>query len=134
MKTIKLSILYPVNKITAPVVSTLIKKYKLEISILHADIGLTKTGTLVADVTGEEADIAAALQYIDETGVEYRIFTNQLIWDEDRCVHCGACTAVCPTDALTMSKDDWSLQFNREKCVVCGLCVRACPLSVMSLQ
>ncbi len=133
MKTIKISIIYPVNKITAPVVSTLIKKYNLEISILHADIGLTKVGTLVADITGAEADIAAALQYIDETGVEYRIFTSKLIWDEARCVHCGACTAVCPTGALSMSPEDWSLQFSQEKCVLCGLCVKACPLSVMKL-
>ncbi len=134
MKTIKLSIIYPVNKITAPLVSKLIKQYNLEINILHADIGLTKVGTLVADFSGEEADLAAALQYIDDAGVEYRIFSRQLIWDEARCVHCGACTAVCPSNALTMSIEDWSLQYDRDKCVVCGLCTRACPLSVMNLE
>ena len=134
MKTVKISIIYPVNRITAPVVSTLVKKYNLEINILHADIGLTKIGTLVADITGVESDIDAALQYIGDLGVEYKVFTSKLIWNEDKCVHCGACTAVCPTDALTLSPEDWSLQFNREKCVVCGLCTKACPLSVMSLE
>jgi len=134
MKTIKISIIYPVNHITAPIVSTLIKKYNLEINILHADISAIKVGTLVADVSGRKADIDAALQYIEQAGVEYKIFTNKLIWNEEKCVHCGACTAVCPSSALTMSKQDWTLQFSREKCLVCGLCVKACPLSVMSLQ
>ena len=134
MKTVKLSIIYPVNKVTQPVVSTLIKKYNLEVNILHADVSLTKVGTLVADISGEDADVDAALQYLSDAEVEYKLFTRKLIWDEARCVHCGACTAVCPFGALSMGGDDWSLAFDREKCVVCGLCTKACPLSVMSLQ
>ncbi len=133
MKTVKVSIIYPVTRLTAPVVSTLIKKYNLEINILHADISVTKTGTLIADMTGEDEDIEAALRYFEEAGVGYQLVTDQIVWDEERCVHCGACTAVCPSAALTMDQTDWSLVFNREKCLVCGLCVKACPLSAMHL-
>ncbi len=134
MKTIKISLYYPLTAITIPLVTTLIKKFNLEVNILHANISLNKTGTLIADISGEESDIDAALSYIDDQGIQYKLFNRKLIWQEEDCVHCGACTAVCPSDALTMSKETWCLQFDKEKCLVCGLCIKACPLNVMSLQ
>lgn len=134
MKTIKISLYYPLTAITIPLVTTLIKKFNLEVNILHANISLNKTGTLIADISGEEADIDAALAFIDEQGIQTKLFNRKLIWQEEDCVHCGACTAVCPSDALTMNKDTWCLQFDKEKCLVCGLCIKACPLNVMSLQ
>lgn len=134
MSTIKISIIYPVNRITAPLVSTLVRQFDLEISILHADISPNKVGTLIADVSGTEWNIEAGLKFIEEQGVEYELFNRRLIWNEDNCVNCGACTGVCPSNALSMSQDDWSLQFDKEKCLVCGLCVKACPLGVISLK
>lgn len=134
MKTIKLSLYYPLNAITVPLVSTLIKKFDLEVNILHADISLNRTGTLVADVTGEEDNINAGLEFIKEQGIEFKLFNKKLIWQEEMCVHCGACTAVCPSGALSMSVETWNLEFNKEKCLVCGLCAITCPLNVMSLQ
>ena len=44
------------------------------------------------------------------------------------CVDCGACTAVCPTGALTISSPDWTLAYRPEACNRCGLCVEACPV------
>ncbi|MCX7774140.1 MAG: 4Fe-4S binding protein [Clostridia bacterium] len=134
MKTIKISLHYPLNSITVPLVSTLIRKFNVEVNILHADISLNKTGTLVADIKGEEADVEAVLTYIQDQGIQYDLFNKKLIWQEESCVHCGACTAVCPSDALTMNKETWCLEFDKEKCLVCGLCTKACPLNVMSLQ
>ena len=134
MKTIKISIYYPLNKITVPLVSTLIKEFDLQVNILHADISLNKTGKLVADVSGEEQNLDDALKFIERQGIEYRLFNKKLICHEELCVHCGACTAVCPSHALTMSGETWSLEFHKEKCLVCGLCTKACPLNVMSLQ
>lgn len=132
MKTIKISIYYPINKITVPLVSTLIKKFDLQVNILHADISLNKTGTLVADISGEDQNVDEGLKYIQEQGIGYKLFNKKLIWHEELCVHCGACTAVCPSHALVMSGED--LEFHKEKCLVCGLCIKACPLNVMSLQ
>jgi ferredoxin len=135
MKTIKVSLKYPLNSITTPLVSTLVKKFNVEVNILHANISLNKIGTLIADITGEEKDIEDALDFIvKQDGIRYKIFSNKLIWQEEDCVHCGACTAVCPSNALTMNKESWCLEFSKEKCLVCGLCTKACPLNVMSLQ
>jgi ferredoxin len=134
MKTIKVSLHYPLTSITLPLVSTIIKRFNVELNILHADISLNKTGTLVADILGEDRDVDASLAFLEEKGIQYKVFNNRLIWQEEACVHCGACTAVCPSDALKMNQETWCLEFDKEKCLVCGLCAKACPLDVMSLQ
>ncbi|HHV59834.1 MAG TPA: 4Fe-4S binding protein [Clostridiaceae bacterium] len=134
MKTIKVSMRFSPDIVTKPLTYHLIKDYDLEVNILNANVGLNKIGQLVADITGEEAKIEEGLKFLKEQGVDIRLFTRSIIWQEEGCVHCGACTAVCPTEALTMDKNSWSLTFNKEKCVVCELCVRTCPIKVMSVS
>ncbi len=134
MKTIKISLYFPPNEINQMLTYCLIKDFDLQINILHADINLNKEGKLIVDITGTEGNIEAGLKYIKDKGIKYKIFNKKIIWQEDSCVHCGACTAVCPTGALYMDKGDWSLTFNKEKCVVCELCVKACPLKVICVS
>lgn len=134
MKTIKVTFYFSADIIKKPVTYHLIKDYNLEVNILNADISLNRVGKLTADITGEEENIEAGLKFAEEQGVKYKIFTKSIIWQEGRCVHCGACTAVCPSGALSMDRDDWSLTFDREKCLVCELCVKACPLRVMCVS
>lgn len=131
---IKVYMTFPANKITAPVTYYLVRDFDLQINILHADIGLNKVGKLIVDVEGEEANIEGGLKFVEEQGITYKLFSKSIIWQEDKCVHCGACTAVCPSGALQMDKQDWTLTFEKEKCMICELCVKACPLKVMSVQ
>jgi len=130
-KKIKVTMFFPASNITKPVTYHLVKDFDLVVNILHADIGLNKVGKLTLDITGSEENIEAGLKFIEDEGIEYKLFTKSIIWQEDDCIHCGACTAVCPSGALQMDKTDWSLTFDREKCLVCELCVKACPLKVM---
>ncbi|HOJ09331.1 MAG TPA: 4Fe-4S binding protein [Clostridiales bacterium] len=134
MKKIKVTMYFPSNKITAPVTYHLIKDYNLMLNILNADVSLNKIGTLVVDIEGEEKDIEAGLEFVKSQGADYKVFSKSIIWQEESCVHCGACTAVCPSGALTMDKTDWNLTFDKEKCLVCELCVKACPLKVMCVR
>ncbi|NLD45719.1 MAG: 4Fe-4S binding protein [Clostridiaceae bacterium] len=134
MKKIKVSLYYPASEVTKPITYHLIKDFDLQVNILHADISLNKEGKLVIDITGTERNIEAGLKFIQEQGVRYKIFTKTLIWQEDSCVHCGACTAVCPSGALQMDKQSWCLTFDKEKCMVCELCVKSCPLNVMCVS
>ncbi len=134
MKTIKVSMRFGQEIVTKPLTYHLIKDYNLEVNILNANVGLNKIGQLIADISGEEDKINIGLEFLKEQGVEFKIFNRSIIWQEENCVHCGACTAVCPTGALKMDKSDWSLTFDREKCVVCELCVGACPIKVMSVS
>jgi ferredoxin len=134
MKKIKVTFYFPANEVTKPVTYHLVKNYDLQINILHADIGLNRMGKLVLDIFGEEGNIEAGLKFVEEQGIRYQLFSKSIIWQADNCVHCGACTAVCPSGALEMDKKDWSLTFDKEKCLVCELCVRACPLNVMCVS
>lgn len=134
MKKIKVTMYFPANIITMPVTYHLIKDYNLMVNILSADVSLNKVGKLIADIEGEEKDIEAGLEFVKKAGGEYEIFSKSIIWQEESCVHCGACTAVCPSGALQMDKTDWRLTFNREKCLMCELCVKACPLRVMCIK
>ncbi|MCX7749260.1 MAG: 4Fe-4S binding protein [Clostridia bacterium] len=134
MKKIKVTLYYSANEITKPITYHLVKDYDLQINILHADISLNKVGKLVIDIIGENESIEAGLKFIEEQGIKYKLFTKTIIWQEDNCVHCGACTAVCPSEALQMDKVEWDLTFDKEKCMVCELCVKACPLNVMCVS
>lgn len=131
MKKIKVTMYFSVEDIKKPINYHLIKDYNLQLNILHADISINKVGKLTVDMIGEEKDIDAGLRFVEEQGIKYKLFTKSIIWQEESCVHCGACTAVCPSGALQMDKKDWCLTFDKEKCMVCELCVKACPLKVM---
>jgi len=134
MKKIKVSLIYPAGDVGKPITYHLVRDFNLVINILHADINLNKMGKLILDIEGEEEDIENGLKYVEEQGIKYKLFTKTIIWQEDDCIHCGACTAVCPSHALSMDKTDWSLTFDKEKCLVCELCVKSCPLNVMCVN
>ncbi|WP_010250569.1 NIL domain-containing protein [Acetivibrio cellulolyticus] len=134
MKKIKVSLFYPASEVTKPITYHLIKDFDLQVNILHADISLNKVGKLVIDIIGEDCNIENGLKYIEEQGIQYKLFTKSIIWQENDCVHCGACTAVCPSGALQMDRLNWELTFDKEKCMVCELCVKACPLKVMCVS
>ncbi|MEN8904700.1 MAG: 4Fe-4S binding protein [Clostridiales bacterium] len=133
MKKIKVTLYYPADKVTRPITYHLIKDYNLQLNILHADINLNKTGKLIVDIYGLEDKIDEGLDFISKQGIEYKIFNKSIIWNEDSCIHCGACTAVCPSGAIKMDSESWKLTFDKEKCLICELCVKACPLDVMNV-
>jgi len=134
MKKIKVTFYFPAGLITKPITYHLIRDYNLKLNILHADISLNKLGKLIVDIEGEEKDIENGLAFVEAEGLSYKLFTKSIIWKEGECVHCGACTAVCPSGALQMDKRDWSLTFDKDKCMVCELCVKACPVKVMNIS
>ncbi len=133
MVMIKVSLTFPPEKVTFPLMTQLVRKYELEVNILHADIHLNKTGKLIVELSGEKENIDAALKLIEEPGITCQIFNGTLTRQEDRGVHCGACTSVCPSRALTIMPPDYILTYNKEECLVCGLCVKACPLGLLHL-
>lgn len=131
--TIKVNLTFPPAKVTFPLMTMLVREYELEVNILHADVRLNKTGKLIVELTGEKKNLDAALQYIEEQGVSLYVFNGTLTWDEENCVHCGACTSVCPSRALTIDAPDYTLAYDKEKCLICGLCVKACPMRILHL-
>jgi len=44
----------------------------------------------------------------------------------DLCVGCGACTEVCPVEAITLN-DEGKAVCDEGTCIDCGACVGTCP-------
>lgn len=53
--------------------------------------------------------------------------------DEDRCVACGACTKVCPKEALSVWRGCYAL-VDTERCVGCGKCEKTCPAGCIQVK
>ena len=51
---------------------------------------------------------------------------GRVIINDDKCIDCGACISLCPTDALHFNSED-RLEFSYEKCIGCLLCLDSCP-------
>jgi ferredoxin len=50
---------------------------------------------------------------------------------DKKCTHCGSCTAVCPTDALSIKRPEMRVVFDQQKCSLCELCITTCPTRAM---
>ncbi|MHA1276327.1 MAG: Coenzyme F420 hydrogenase/dehydrogenase, beta subunit C-terminal domain [Candidatus Helarchaeota archaeon] len=55
-----------------------------------------------------------------------------IIVESHLCCLCGACEAVCPVKAITISNDKPII--DEEKCIHCGLCNYHCPRTMMPLN
>lgn len=55
--------------------------------------------------------------------------SNQVYENKKDCCGCGACQAVCPTNAIEMIEDEYGFTYpkiDNSKCVKCGLCKKVC--------
>ena len=53
--------------------------------------------------------------------------------DKDACTGCGTCVDICPTDAITLTNDEYAVR-QENACIGCGVCARFCPEKAISLQ
>jgi L-aspartate semialdehyde sulfurtransferase ferredoxin len=116
-----------------PVVYRLAKDYDLMFNILRASVSPGQEGLMVLELTGERADYDRGIQYLRDTGIQIQPLSQDVLRDESRCTHCGACVAICPAGAFTRNLDSGEIAFDHNKCVLCGLCVKACPPRAMSI-
>ncbi len=49
---------------------------------------------------------------------------------EKQCVACGACTKVCPREAIKVEKGIKAV-VDENRCVGCGLCANNCPAGII---
>ncbi len=75
---------------------------------------------------------------VERGGEEVRVLTH----NNDRCVGCGICVNVCPTESLRLGPivpiargliEMELVSVNESSCVLCGLCSVACPFDSLSL-
>jgi L-aspartate semialdehyde sulfurtransferase ferredoxin len=133
MKKMKVLLRFPQERTGKPVTSHLIRDFDIDYSILSAHINPGMIGELTLELSGEEENLAAGVKFLTEQGVQVHMLSRTIAWDSDKCTHCGACTAVCPSEALVLDNNA-QLSLIQDKCIVCELCLKACPLNVLSLN
>ncbi len=135
MKVAKKIVLhFPQQTIDKPIVSSLIREFGLDFNILKASISPGEEGLMIMELTGEQKDYNRGIKYLREAGLEIQYLSQDVWRNDDRCTHCGACIAMCPTRAFTLEEKTRKVLFDNSKCIVCELCVRACPPRAMELK
>ncbi len=104
----------------------LIKHYDLKINIIRASIDYNARGFLLIEIEGEDSQVQSGIDYVKSSHVEVTVVDAGISIDRDKCLDCGACTAVCAVDALSLD-DEAQLLFDKDLCLDCKLCVTACP-------
>ena len=125
---------FPPLSAQRPIVCQLVKKYDLMFNILKARISSKKEGHMVLEISSAgKAAFNKGITYLKEQGVRVSTAEHKIYKDEEICTHCGACTAVCPTDALYIKRPEMEVIFDREKCSLCERCLVTCPTRAMGL-
>ena len=118
---------FPRRLVDQPIICQLIKKYDLTFNILKASVTQIDEGLMVIEFTGPGKKVNNALRELKQAGVRIQPLSKDIIRDENKCTHCGACIAVCPTMALTLNPESRKVDFHSDKCIACELCISACP-------
>jgi formate hydrogenlyase subunit 6/NADH:ubiquinone oxidoreductase subunit I len=99
-----------------------ILKYDITLNILKFSTGSTGINLLI-DIPEDK------IKTITESLKKNNIIVNKkgrVFIDDEKCIDCGACVSLCPTDALHLSNEK-RLEFSYEKCIGCLLCLDSCP-------
>jgi len=125
---------FPHKLLDKPIVYKLVKDFDLTFNILKARVTPREEGELVLELSGPKEKYAAGVKYLKDLGVKVEPLEKDVVRDEARCTHCGACITICPVEAFRMDKKTMKVIFDAEKCIACELCVKGCPPRAMKVK
>lgn len=127
----RVTLIFPQRAVQMPVTYRLAKDFNVAANIIRAQVAPNQVGKLVVELSGDIDQLDAAMDWMRSQGIGISLANREILIDEETCVHCGLCTGVCPTEALTLNSD-FQLNFNRSRCIVCEQCVPTCPVQAIS--
>jgi L-aspartate semialdehyde sulfurtransferase ferredoxin len=125
---------FPITEAQKPIVCNLVRNFDLTFNILKATILPRKEGLMVLELSGNRKNFNDGVTYLKSQGVQVKRPKNEVKRIKKRCIHCGACTAVCPTGALSIQRPEMTVTFDQSKCSICQMCVPACPPRAMEVR
>ena len=134
MITRKIVLHFPPRLVDEPIVYKLVKDFGLQFNILKAFVTPNEKGLLVLELKGDDAKYEQGIDYLKNANVEVQPLSQEVVRNEDKCIHCSVCTGYCPTHALAVDKATRKVNFDDEKCIACGLCVTGCPYNAMEVK
>jgi ferredoxin len=129
-----LSLSYSPEAAGRPVMCDLAKKFEVTFNILKARFSIRKEGHLVVEFTGEKSEFDKGVAFLKNQGITVNKVSQKISRDEESCLHCGVCTALCATGALWIEPETRKVCFDSDKCSACGLCTRICPVKAMHVE
>ena len=130
----KIVLHFPKRLVEQPMISNLVKHFKLDFNILKAQVTPKEEGLMVLELQGTTAAIKKGLEYLAQLGVGVQSLSQDITRNEARCTHCGACVTICPADALVLDMKTRKVAFKADKCIACELCIKACPPRAMEVH
>jgi L-aspartate semialdehyde sulfurtransferase ferredoxin len=131
MTTKKIVLHFTKENWNKPIVYKLVKDFNLSFNILKASVSPKQESFMILELSGPKADFKRGMEYLKEVGVGIESIEKDIARDDNRCTHCGACTAVCPTGSLFINRKTMEVIFESSKCSGCELCIKACPPRAM---
>jgi len=116
-----------------PVIYDLSRKTDLVFNILEAKVLPRQDSYAIINLEGSEEDYRKGIEYLETCNIIIEEVPDKVQRDDESCVHCGACTAVCPTNALHVEGPERKIELDRQKCVACGNCVDVCTVQCIDL-
>ncbi len=126
------SLRFPKKTVNEPIVVNLVKQFDLTFNILKATVYPRKEGFMVMELSGHRKNYQEGIRYLKSLGIKVESIGQDISRNDDVCFQCGACTAVCPTNALYIKRPEMEVIFDKERCSACELCILACPAQAMS--
>lgn len=125
---------FPRRLVDRPIIYRLVRDYNLEFNILRASVTPEEEGLMVLELSGEQGEYDNGIKYLTENGVRIQSLSQNVIRNEERCTHCGACITICPTAAFEVEPLTRRVTFYNERCLACGMCIKACPPRAMEVH
>ena len=129
-KRVKLT--FPKRSIHMPITYRLAKDFNIAANIIRAEVAPNQVGTLVVELSGDIDQLNDGIDWLEAQDIQVSVASGEIVINDDLCVHCGLCTGVCPTRALTLDPTSFQLVFNRSRCIVCEQCIPTCPVQAIS--
>lgn len=124
-------LIFKSNIMYKPVIYRLARDFDLIFNILEAKILPRREGRILLELRGDEEVIDRGIAFLEEHHVVVELLSDKVWREEEKCVHCGACTGLCPTGALSVTRPEMKVVFDVNKCVACGMCGLVCPFGAM---
>ena len=128
----RVTITFPRRTVQIPITYILAKDFNVAANIIRAQVAPNQIGKLVVELSGDIDQLDEAIHWMQDENINVSHSLGEIVIDEEACVHCGLCTGVCPTQALTLNPQSFKLTFTRSRCIVCEQCIPTCPVDAIS--
>ena len=128
------SLRFPPVSSGQPMMYNLAKHFDLTFNILQANINPRREGHMILELSGTREHYHQGVTYLQEQGIKVTPVAHEISRNEDSCMHCGLCTALCPSKALHLNLKTRLVDFDQDKCTACNMCVTVCPVRAMIME